>query len=109
MSWHWAVSEPPPKSEVPKFSVRSQLQAIGLMQHVPFNCVPQIDVFRDNGFTKEDVKMVWETRKIMEDHRIMVNTNAVRFPSGFRFILAIPWQCISKLERKSQSPRPRNC
>ena len=34
----------------------------------------------DNGYTKEEMKMVWETRKIMEDENIMVNATAVRVP-----------------------------
>jgi aspartate-semialdehyde dehydrogenase len=45
-----------------------------------FNAVPQIDVFLDNGYTKEEMKMVWETRKILEDPEIMVNATAVRVP-----------------------------
>ncbi|MBV8804299.1 MAG: aspartate-semialdehyde dehydrogenase, partial [Sinobacteraceae bacterium] len=45
-----------------------------------FNCVPQIDNFQDNGYTKEEMKMVWETRKIMEDANIRVNATAVRVP-----------------------------
>jgi len=42
--------------------------------------VPQIDVFMDNRYTKEEMKMVWETRKILEDDEIMVNPTAVRIP-----------------------------
>jgi len=44
------------------------------------NCVPQIDVFLDNGYTKEEMKMHWETQKIMEDSAIRVNATAVRVP-----------------------------
>ncbi len=47
---------------------------------IAFNVIPQIDVFLDNGYTKEEMKMVWETRKIMEDESIMVNPTAVRVP-----------------------------
>ena len=52
----------------------------GKEKWVAFNVVPQIDVFLDNGYTKEEMKMVWETRKIMEDPDIMVNATAVRVP-----------------------------
>jgi aspartate-semialdehyde dehydrogenase len=45
-----------------------------------FNAVPHIDVFLDNGYTKEEMKMVWETRKILEDDNIMVNPTTVRVP-----------------------------
>ncbi len=44
------------------------------------NCIPHIDVFLDNGYTKEEMKMHWETQKIMEDSAIRVNATAVRVP-----------------------------
>ena len=49
-------------------------------KQIAFNVLPQIDVFLDNGYTKEEMKMVWETRKIMGDDRIEVNPTAVRVP-----------------------------
>jgi len=49
-------------------------------KRIAFNVLPHIDVFMDNGYTKEEMKMVWETRKIMEDKNIMVNATAVRVP-----------------------------
>ncbi len=49
-------------------------------KQIAFNCLPQIDVFQDNGYTKEEMKMVWETRKIFGDERILVNPTAVRVP-----------------------------
>jgi len=49
-------------------------------KQIAFNVLPQIDVFMDNGYTKEEMKMVWETRKIFEDDTIMVNPTAVRVP-----------------------------
>ena len=47
---------------------------------IAFNCIPQIDVFLENGYTKEEMKMVWETNKILEDDSILVNPTAVRVP-----------------------------
>ncbi len=44
------------------------------------NCIPHIDVFHENGFTKEELKMVYETHKILEDDRIEINPTAVRVP-----------------------------
>ncbi len=44
------------------------------------NCLPHIDVFNENGFTKEELKMVYETQKILEDDTIEVNATAVRVP-----------------------------
>ena len=47
---------------------------------IAFNCLPHIDVFLDNGYTKEEMKMVNETRKIMEDDSIRVTATTVRVP-----------------------------
>ncbi len=52
-------------------------------KQIAFNVLPHIDVFMDNGYTKEEMKMVWETRKIMEDESIQVNPTAVRVPVFF--------------------------
>ncbi|MCW8399753.1 aspartate-semialdehyde dehydrogenase [Legionella sp. PATHC038] len=49
-------------------------------QQIAFNAIPHIDQFEENGYTREEMKMVWETRKIMEDDSIMVNPTAVRVP-----------------------------
>jgi len=49
-------------------------------KQIAFNCLPQIDVFQENGYTKEEMKMVWETNKIMEDESIRVNPTCVRVP-----------------------------
>ncbi len=47
---------------------------------IAFNCLPHIDVFLDNGYTKEEMKMVNETKKIMEDENIGVTATTVRVP-----------------------------
>ncbi|MCZ6616590.1 MAG: aspartate-semialdehyde dehydrogenase [Gammaproteobacteria bacterium] len=47
---------------------------------IAFNVIPQIDGFQDNGYTKEEMKMVWETQKIFEDDKILVNPTCVRVP-----------------------------
>lgn len=49
-------------------------------KQIAFNALPHIDVFQDNGYTKEEMKMVWETQKIMEDQTILVNPTTVRVP-----------------------------
>src|SRR5215213_9201665 len=54
-----------------------------IAKQIAFNCVPQIDVFMENGYTREEMKMVWETRKILEDPHIRVNATAVRVPVFF--------------------------
>ena len=52
----------------------------GFTRQIAFNVIPQIDVFMDNDYTKEEMKMVWETHKIMGDESIRVNPTAVRVP-----------------------------
>ncbi|MED5534321.1 MAG: aspartate-semialdehyde dehydrogenase [Pseudomonadota bacterium] len=52
----------------------------GVEKSVVFNVVPKIDRLLDNGFTKEEMKMIWETRKILESADIMVNPTCVRVP-----------------------------
>ena len=47
---------------------------------IAFNCLPHIDVFQENGYTKEEMKMLNETRKIMEDDTIAVTATTVRVP-----------------------------
>lgn len=49
-------------------------------KQIAFNCLPHIDEFMDNGYTKEEMKMVWETQKIFNDPSIMVNPTCVRVP-----------------------------
>ena len=52
----------------------------GDSRQIAFNAVPHIDTFQDNKYTREEMKMVWETRKIMGDDSIGVNPTAVRIP-----------------------------
>jgi aspartate-semialdehyde dehydrogenase len=57
--------------------------ATGAAKHVAFNVVPHIGDFQENGFTTEEMKIVWETRKIFEDPSIMVNPSVARVPAYF--------------------------
>ena len=49
-------------------------------KQIAFNVIPEIDSFQDNGYTREEMKMVWETRKILEDETLMINPTTVRVP-----------------------------
>lgn len=49
-------------------------------QQIAFNVLPHIDAFEENGYTREEMKMVWETQKIFNDPNIKVNATAVRVP-----------------------------
>ena len=49
-------------------------------KQIAFNAIPHIDTFQENGYTREEMKMVWETQKIFEDDDIAVNPTTVRIP-----------------------------
>ena len=66
-------------------------------KQIAFNCIPQIDVFLENGYTKEEMKMVWETHKIMEDPDILVNPTAVRVPVFYGHSEAVHIETRDKL------------
>jgi aspartate-semialdehyde dehydrogenase len=55
----------------------------GPAKQIAFNAVPHIDAFQENRYTKEEMKMVWETRKIFGDPDILVNPTAVRIPAFY--------------------------
>ena len=52
-------------------------------KQIAFNVVPHCDIFMDNGYTKEEMKIVWETHKILGDDTIGVNPTSVRVPVFF--------------------------
>ena len=59
------------------------LEIDGDAKQIAFNAVPHIDTFQDNRYTKEEMKMVWETRKIFADDSILINPTAVRIPAFY--------------------------
>ena len=66
-------------------------------KQIAFNCLPQIDVFQDNGYTKEEMKMVWETRKILDNQEILVNPTCVRVPVFYGHSEAVHIETRSKI------------
>jgi aspartate-semialdehyde dehydrogenase len=66
-------------------------------KQIAFNAVPHIDVFEDNRYTREEMKMVWETRKIMGDSSIAVNATAVRIPAFFGHSEAVHLETREKI------------
>jgi aspartate-semialdehyde dehydrogenase len=58
----------------------AQVEVKHIFKRIAFNVVPQIDAFLDNGYTKEEMKMVNETRKILEDGSIKITATTVRVP-----------------------------
>lgn len=64
-----------------QMSLGEPLSVPQVFQHqIGFNLIPHIDVFQDNGYTKEEMKMVWETQKMFHDDEIKVAATCVRVP-----------------------------
>ena len=70
-------------------------------KQIAFNVLPHIDAFQDNGYTKEEMKMVWETQKIFEDDSILVNPTAVRVPVFHGHSEAVHIETKEKIEVKT--------
>ena len=64
---------------------------------IAYNLIPQIDAFTDNGYTKEEMKLVHETRKILGDESIQVNPTAVRVPVFFGHSEAVHLETRDKI------------
>ena len=69
-------------------------------KQIAFNVLPQIDVFMENGYTKEEMKMVWETQKIFGDKELLVSATCVRVPVFFGHSEAIQIETKSFLDVK---------
>lgn len=70
-------------------------------KQIAFNVLPQIDVFMDNGYTKEEMKMVWETQKILGDNSVKVNATAVRVPVFYGHSEAVHIETRNKISAEA--------
>lgn len=66
-------------------------------KQIAFNCLPHIDTFQENGYTKEEMKVVWETRKILGREDIQVNPTCVRVPVFYGHSEAVHIETRAKL------------
>jgi len=66
------------RQSIAALSGKGPAQAHGGAKPIAFNCVPHIDAFLENGYTREEMKIVWETRKILGEPQLRVNATAVR-------------------------------
>jgi aspartate-semialdehyde dehydrogenase len=64
---------------------------------IAFNCLPHIDVFLENGYTKEEMKMVNETKKIMEDESIGITATTVRVPVFYCHSESVNIETVKKI------------
>ena len=69
-------------------------------QQIAFNVLPHIDDFQENGYTKEEMKIVWETQKIMGDDTIAINPTAVRVPVFYGHSAAVHIETKKKITAK---------
>jgi aspartate-semialdehyde dehydrogenase len=66
-------------------------------RQIAFNVLPQVDEFQDNGYTREEMKILWETQKILGDEGIKVNATAVRVPVFYGHSEAVHLETRDKL------------
>ena len=66
-------------------------------KQIAFNALPHIDTFQENGYTREEMKMVWETQKIFADADIKVNPTCVRIPVFYGHSEAVHIETREKL------------
>ncbi len=83
----WCQDQPLPEAKV-------------FAHQIAFNCLPHIDVFLDNGYTKEEMKMVHETKKIMEDEGIAVTATTVRVPVFYGHAEAVNVETEKKITKE---------
>ena len=67
-------------AQVKDYAAGNEMKASVYPHQIAFNCLPHIDSFLENGYTKEEMKMVNETRKIFGDDSIAITATAVRVP-----------------------------
>ena len=66
-------------------------------KQIAFNVIPHIDTFQDNGYTREEMKMIWETQKIFDDPAIQVNPTCARVPVFFGHSEAVHIETVDKI------------
>ena len=69
------------KSETANYIEGKKVNHDKFVHPIPFNLIPHIDVFKENDYTKEEMKIVWETRKIFGNNSLQISCTAVRIPT----------------------------
>lgn len=68
------------KDQIEKWQQGKEIAPKVYEKQIAFNVIPKVDKFLANGFSREEMKLVWETHKILGDHKIKVTATAVRVP-----------------------------
>jgi aspartate-semialdehyde dehydrogenase len=85
------------KNQILDYAAGREMKANVYPYQIAFNCLPHIDSFLENGYTKEEMKMVNETRKIFEDNSIGVTATTVRVPVFYGHSEAVNIETKSKI------------
>lgn len=80
-SWWWAKAMNELLEETRNYLDWKQVKNEIFAHPIPFNLIPHIDKFQENGYTKEEMKVTWETRKIFWDDSLKISCTAVRIPT----------------------------
>jgi len=88
------------KEQVQSYVEGRPLEVKVFPHQIAFNLIPHIDVFMDNFYTKEEMKMVWETQKIMDDNSIKVTATCVRVPVFRAHSVALTVETEKKITRE---------
>ncbi|MFW5976474.1 MAG: aspartate-semialdehyde dehydrogenase [Bacillota bacterium] len=89
------------KKQVEAYVKGNEIKSEVYPHQIAFNVLPHIDVFYDNGYTKEELKLVRETKKILDDSSIAVSSTAARIPVFYGHAESINIETKKKLETKS--------
>ena len=80
-SWWWAKAMAELAENTKRYFENKEPKIEQFVDNIAFNVIPHIDKFQDNWYTKEEMKVVWETRKIFWDDSINISCTAVRIPT----------------------------
>jgi len=80
-SWWWAKAMSELSENTKKYFSWDEPIIENFVDNIAFNVIPHIDKFQENGYTKEEMKVVWETQKIFWDDSIKISCTAVRIPT----------------------------
>jgi len=80
-SWAWAKGMQELLENTKKYFKNEEPGIENFAYNIAFNVIPHIDTFQENGYTKEEMKVTWETQKIFWDYSIAISCTAVRIPT----------------------------
>ena len=88
------------RRQVLAFAKEEKMEVSAFPYQIAFNVLPHIDTFLENGYTKEEMKMVNETRKIMNDQSIRITATTVRVPVFYAHSVSVNIETEKKLTRE---------